>query len=81
MLKSKPIAPTVVPTDKVYPVHFWDDTKILRPLILYQLMRVDDALDAEKLKAALVKLLNRDGWRNLGARLRLNVRQREKLVD
>lgn len=35
-------------------------------------MRIDDALDVEKLHAVLVKLLERVGWRKLGARLRLN---------
>lgn len=73
MSKNKPIAPPTVPTDKIIPVHYWDDTTTFRSVVLYYLMRVDDALDSQKLHLALVKLLNRDGWRKLGARLRLNV--------
>ncbi len=73
MFKSKPISPSRVPTDKIYPVHYWDDTTTFRSVVLYNLFRVDDALDAHKIKAALVKLVNRDGWHKLGARLRLNV--------
>ena len=42
-------------------------------VVLYNLFRVDDALDVQKVEGALVKLVNRDGWRKLGARLRLNV--------
>ena len=71
--KSKPTAPPTVPTDKVLPVHAWDDHKALRNIVIYFFMRVDDGLDAQKIEAALVKLLNRDDWRKLGARLRLNV--------
>ncbi|KAL8832589.1 MAG: hypothetical protein Q9191_000158 [Dirinaria sp. TL-2023a] len=70
--KSKPKAPPTVPIDKVIPLHYWDDTPFSRSVVLYYLMRIDDALDAQKLEAALVKLLNRDDWRKLGARLRLN---------
>lgn len=73
MFKSKPIAPSTVPTGKVYPVHYWDDTTTFRSVVLYNLFRVDDALDVQKVEGALVKLVNRDGWRKLGARLRLNV--------
>ena len=46
MFKSKPIAPPTVLTDKVYPVHYWDDTTTFRSVVLYNLFRVDDALDA-----------------------------------
>jgi hypothetical protein len=36
-------------------------------------MIFDDVLDADKLSGALWKLLDRPGWKKLGARLRLNV--------
>jgi hypothetical protein len=35
-------------------------------------MQFDDVLDAEKLASALWKLLEKPGWRKLGARLRMN---------
>ncbi|RYP29907.1 hypothetical protein DL767_006506 [Monosporascus sp. MG133] len=36
------------------------------------MMRFDDVIDPEKLRSSLEKLLSRDDWRKLGARLRLN---------
>ncbi|KAF2641247.1 lysR family regulatory protein [Massarina eburnea CBS 473.64] len=65
-------APERVPTDTVVPLHWLDDTKTNRCLILYFMMRFDDVLDVEKLIGALEKLLEKPGWRKLGARLRLN---------
>lgn len=62
-----------VPSDTIIPVHYWDDTALCRSAILYDLMRFDNVLDVEKLKLSLEKLLNREGWRKLGARVRLNV--------
>lgn len=59
--------------DTVIPVHSFDDNKFIRPLVMYLLMRFDDVLDAQALRTSLEKLLSRDGWRRLGARLRLNV--------
>lgn len=65
--------PAAVPMDTVIPVHSFDDNKFIRPLVMYLLMRFDDVLDAQALRTSLEKLLSRDGWRRLGARLRLNV--------
>ena len=50
MFKSKHIAPSTVPTGKVDPVHYWDDTTTFRSVVLYNLFRVDHALDAQKYK-------------------------------
>jgi hypothetical protein len=71
--RPKPIAPPPVPTDTVIPVHYWDDTALCRAAVLYDLMRFDDVLDVGKLKTSLEKLLHRDEWRKLGARVRLDV--------
>ncbi|CAI4211666.1 unnamed protein product [Parascedosporium putredinis] len=62
----------VVATDTVIPLHSLDGNHINASILLYCLLRFDDVLDAEKLRAALQKLLDRDGWRKLGARLRIN---------
>lgn len=37
-------------------------------------MKFDDVLDVQKVVGALERLLAKPGWRKLGARLRLNVR-------
>ncbi|MCJ1270263.1 hypothetical protein MMC22_010159 [Lobaria immixta] len=72
MFKSKPTAPPAVPTDKILPVHYWDDRTLFHSCIMDLLVRIDDVLDVQKLETALVKLVNRDGWRKFGARLRRN---------
>ncbi|KAK3395019.1 hypothetical protein B0H63DRAFT_63507 [Podospora didyma] len=64
--------PARVPTDKVVPVYFFDDFPSVRDIVMRWMVCFDDVLDAEKLHAALVKLLERDSWRRLGGRLRVN---------
>ncbi|KAI1110651.1 hypothetical protein F5Y14DRAFT_428313 [Nemania sp. NC0429] len=70
--KSKPQALSAVATDTVVPMHHQDDTSINRSMVLIFMMRFDDVLDPRKLKDSLEKLLSRDDWRKLGARIRLN---------
>jgi hypothetical protein len=54
------------------PLHSRDDTDQNRNIAIEFTMRFDDVLDAQKLVDALWKLLERPGWKKLGARLRLN---------
>lgn len=68
-------APTKVPTDTVIPFRFFDDTPLWRAFILYSMFVLDDVLDPQKLRESLEALIERDGWRKLGARLRLDVRK------
>jgi hypothetical protein len=70
---SKPVAPERVPTDSVVPLFERDDTRTNRNITLEFTMKFDEVLDAEKLSGALWKLLERPGWRKLGARLRVDV--------
>lgn len=62
-----------VPTDTVLQVHYFDDTPLLRNSVQCLTLRFNDALDAEMLRASLSRLLERQGWRKLGGRIRLNV--------
>ena len=78
LFMGKPLAPMTVATDRVLPVHYWDDTKMFRSVVLYYMMRFDDVLDVQKLETSLARLINRDGWCKLGARVRLNVGQASK---
>jgi hypothetical protein len=73
LFKSKPVAPERVPTDIVIPLHELDDTKTHRALCVDFSLRFDNVLDVEKLVGALERLIEKPGWRKLGARLRLNV--------
>src|SRR4051812_45991644 len=65
--------PPVEDIHDVLPLHVLDDTAGNRSLFLAWTMRFDDVLDANMLHCSLVKLLQREGWRKLGGRLRLNV--------
>ncbi|KAK2037423.1 hypothetical protein LZ31DRAFT_481325 [Colletotrichum somersetense] len=64
--------PPTVPSDTVIPLNSSDDTAILRSVCLVITYRYDDVLDPEKLRRALERLVDRDGWRKVGGRLRLN---------
>ena len=66
--------PPKVATDQVIPTGFWDDMEYGRTLVVEVNLRFDEPLDSKKIFDALARLMNRKGWRKLGARLRLNVR-------
>ncbi|KDN67511.1 hypothetical protein CSUB01_04274 [Colletotrichum sublineola] len=70
-VNTKKIQLPRVATDDVYPVHFFDDTKPFREMLLNWTLRFDDVLDAEKLHVSLAKLLDIGDWRKLGGRMRL----------
>ena len=60
-------------SDQVLPLHWFEDGFMWKKVIVYTLLVFDDALDPEKLRDALTKLIQRDGYKKLGARLRKNV--------
>ncbi|KAE8141621.1 hypothetical protein BDV38DRAFT_278975 [Aspergillus pseudotamarii] len=70
--KNKPPRPERVPTDTVVPLSFTDDLPLLRAISVHVTCRFDNILDTKVLRLSLERLLQLDGWRRLGARLRLN---------
>lgn len=70
---SKSATPAKIPTDTVLPLSYLDDQKVYRKMRLQVSLCFNDVLDAEKLRGAFARLLEMEGWRKLGARLRLNV--------
>nr|POE77759.1 hypothetical protein CFP56_09402 [Quercus suber] len=68
-----PQPPATVPTDTIYPMHYFDDQFVGRALVLHFTYRFDDVLDAEKIRLALVRLMELPGWSKMGARIRKNV--------
>lgn len=68
-----PAAPVPIPTDRVIPLHFWDDSPLYRRIALYNLKVFDDVLSPEKLRGSLEELVSHDTWRKLGSRLRKDV--------
>ncbi|PNP47767.1 hypothetical protein THARTR1_10452 [Trichoderma harzianum] len=59
--------PPIIPTDEVIPLRFVDE--LYRFSFDFTLV-FRDVMDAEMLRASAERLLQRDGWRQLGARLR-----------
>ncbi|KAM0197876.1 hypothetical protein ACHAPI_004608 [Fusarium lateritium] len=57
-------------TDKVIPLHVWDESPLYRRIVLYNLKVFDDVLDPVKLRESLEKLVSQKTWRKLGGRLR-----------
>ncbi|KAF7590719.1 hypothetical protein BBP40_002510 [Aspergillus hancockii] len=70
--KSNPSRPEKVPTDTVIPLLIWDYQRHTRDSCLHFAFRFDDVLDPEALRRSLERLLQMEGWRRLGARLRMN---------
>lgn len=68
----RPKTPILVPTDQILPVHDIDNRTATRTVLCWTL-RFDDILDADKLHAPLVRLLEIRDWKKLGGRLRRNV--------
>ncbi|KAF2771089.1 lysR family regulatory protein [Teratosphaeria nubilosa] len=62
--------PPKVPSDTVIPFHFLDDQLYAKALILHLTYRFDGVLDVGKLKGALERLVELEGWRKLGGRVR-----------
>lgn len=75
LFSKKPVQPPKVDTDTVIPLNAADDTDVLRSVCVVLSYRFDDVLDPEKLRNSFERLLDRPGWRKIGGRLRLNVRQ------
>ncbi len=59
--------------DDVYPVHEYDAASARRVFVT-RVMRFNDVLDAEMLRASLSKLLEIGDWRKLGGCLQYRVR-------
>ena len=75
MFWQRQTAPARIPTDTVVGLKFLDDSLINRNFVMNPLYIFDDVLDAKKLRSSLERLVEREGFRKLGARLRKNVRQ------
>ncbi|KAM0557006.1 hypothetical protein ACHAPJ_005685 [Fusarium lateritium] len=68
---SKPAVETVA-TDRVLPLHFFDDNPLVQGNNMAVPIVFDEVLDPEKLRKSLDSLVRREGWKKLGGRLRKN---------
>lgn len=62
-----------VPTDRVVPLHFFENSPLVQGNNMAVSLVFDDVLDPEKLSDSLEGLVKREGWQRLGGRLRKNV--------
>ena len=62
-----------VPSDKVQPLHFFENSLLVQGNNMAVSLVFDDVLNVEKLRRALEGLVRREGWRRLGGRVRRNV--------
>ncbi|KAH7035923.1 uncharacterized protein B0I36DRAFT_361234 [Microdochium trichocladiopsis] len=70
-LSGGPAQPARVPTDKVVPVGYFDDTIIFRTYTIYVMLVYDEVLDVDQLHSGMTRLVSeRKGWDKLGARFR-----------
>jgi hypothetical protein len=74
---GKQAQPARVPTDTVIPLHYMDSNKMFTNIVMDLSLQFDHVLDVEKLVDALERLLQRPGWKKLGARIRRNVRTKD----
>lgn len=65
--------PKPVASDQVIPLHWFEDGFMWKKVIVYTLFVFDARLDPEKLHESLGRVIERDGYRKLGGRLRRNV--------
>lgn len=59
--------------DRIMPLHYFDNNTMFLSITMHAIMVYDEALDAEKLRSSLEKLISRDTWQRLGARLKKGV--------
>lgn len=64
---SEKQAPPTIPTDHVFPLRFADE---LYPVSFDFTLVFRDAMNTEMLRVSAENVLQREGWRQLGARLR-----------
>ncbi|KAL2757319.1 hypothetical protein ACRALDRAFT_1067935 [Sodiomyces alcalophilus JCM 7366] len=60
------------PTDRVLPLHFFENSRLVQGNNMAVSLVFDDVLDPEKLRQSLEGLVKREGWQKLGGRLRTN---------
>ena len=76
----KKAGPERIPSDTVIPLYDRDETYANRNVAFEFTMRFDEVLDADKLADALWRLIEKPGWRKLGARMRMNVGAPARIV-
>lgn len=60
--------------DLVIPLHYFDNNTMFTSITMHAIMVYDEVLDPGKLRSTLSRLVERETWQKLGARLRKGVR-------
>ena len=72
-IRGSPTQPKRIPSDVVIPLHHADSNAMLATIVTDVSLQFDSVLDVDRLVHALKKLVEKLGWRKLGARLRRTV--------
>lgn len=59
--------------DQIIPYNFLDDDPEFKNSVAFMSFRINAVLDEVKLRTALEEVFEMEGWRKLGARVRMNV--------
>lgn len=70
---ARQVQPPKTPTDEVVPFHLIDGMDMYRSITLAVTFRIHDVLDTKKLYHSLCTLIESDGWKRVGGRVRKNV--------
>jgi len=60
--------------DLVIPLSYYDNNTMFKSITMHAIMVYDEVLDPDKLRSSLSKLIGRETWQKLGARLEKGVR-------
>lgn len=70
---SSELATMTTEPDLVIPLHYFDNNTMFTSITMHAIMVYDEVLDPGKLHSSLSRLIARDTWQKLGARLRKGV--------
>ena len=70
-ISSRDIGPWSYPDDTVVPINDFDNNFLVRNQFIRLVLRVDCALDDEKLRCSLEELITEHRWTKCGARLHM----------
>lgn len=71
-------AGTPTEPDLVIPLHYFDNNTMFTSITMHAIMVYDEVLNPEKLQSSLSRLIERETWQKLGARLRKGVSTQTK---
>jgi hypothetical protein len=69
MASHEQVSATATEPDLVIPLSYFDNNTMFKSITMHAIMVYDEVLDPDKLRSSLSKLIERETWQKLGARL------------